>query len=50
MTTQPVADALLMAIWRCGEPDAFLHHSDQGNQYTSTHFGTLMEDIGGACK
>jgi transposase InsO family protein len=24
-----------MAIWRRGKPDALLHHSDQGSQYTS---------------
>lgn len=27
------ADALVMAIWRRGKPDALLHHSDQGSQY-----------------
>ncbi|MET4375011.1 hypothetical protein ABIA99_007744, partial [Bradyrhizobium sp. LB12.1] len=32
MTAQLVADALLMAIWRRGKPDALLHHSDQGSQ------------------
>lgn len=29
MTAQLVTDALIMAIWRRGEPDALLHHSDQ---------------------
>jgi putative transposase len=28
MTAQLVADALVMAIWRRGKPDALLHHSD----------------------
>jgi putative transposase len=28
MTAQLVADALMMAIWRRGKPDALLHHSD----------------------
>ncbi len=28
MTAQLVTDALLMAIWRRGKPDALLHHSD----------------------
>jgi putative transposase len=28
MTAQLVADALVMAIWRRGRPDALLHHSD----------------------
>jgi putative transposase len=35
MTAQLVTDALVMAIWRRGKPDALLHHSDQGSQYTS---------------
>jgi putative transposase len=29
MTAQLVADALLMAVWRRGKPNALLHHSDQ---------------------
>ena len=32
MTAQLVTDALLMAIWRRGKPDALLHHSDRGSQ------------------
>jgi putative transposase len=35
MTAQLVTDALVMAIWRRGKPDALLHHSDLGSQYTS---------------
>ena len=31
-TAQLVTDALMMAIWRRGRPDAVLHHSDQGSQ------------------
>jgi transposase InsO family protein len=31
MTAQLVTDALVMAIWRRGKPDALLHHSDQGS-------------------
>ena len=38
MTAQLVADALMMAIWRRGKPNALLHHSDQGSQYTSTTY------------
>ena len=49
MTAQLVADALLMAIWRRGKPDALLHHSDQGSQYTSDQFRRLMEDNGVTC-
>ena len=32
MTAQFVTDALVMAIWRRGKPDALLHHSDRGCQ------------------
>ena len=49
MTAQLVTDALLMAIWRRGKPDALLHHSDQGSQYTSEQFRRLMEDNGVTC-
>jgi transposase InsO family protein len=33
MTAQLVVDALLMAVWRRGKPDALMHHSDRGSQY-----------------
>jgi Integrase core domain len=46
MTAQLVTDALVMAIWRRGKPDALLHHSDRGNQYTSEQFQRLMTDHG----
>ena len=49
MEAQLVADALVMAIWRRGKPDALLHHSDQGSQYTSQQFQTLMRDNGVTC-
>lgn len=49
MTTQLVADALIMAIWRRGKPDALLHHSDQGSQYTSESFQQLMTEHGVTC-
>lgn len=49
MTAQLVADALVMAIWRRGSPDALLHHSDQGSQYTSEQFQKLMADYGITC-
>jgi len=35
MTAQLVTDALVMAIWRRGKPDALLHHSDRGSQTCS---------------
>ena len=43
---QLVTDALVMAIWRRGKPDALLHHSDQGSQYTREQFQRLMADNG----
>jgi putative transposase len=46
MTTQFVADALMMAIWRRGKPDAVTHHSDRGSQYTSEPFQRLMAEHG----
>lgn len=49
MTAQLVTDALVMAIWRRGKPDALLHHSDQGRQYTSEQFQRLMADNGVTC-
>lgn len=49
MTAQLVTDALIMAIWRRGKPDALLHHSDQGSQYTSEQFQRLMADNGVIC-
>jgi putative transposase len=49
MTAQPVADALIMAIWRRGRPVTLLHHSDQGSQYTSDQFQRLMADNGVSC-
>jgi putative transposase len=49
MTAQLVTDALVMAIWRRGKPDALVHHSDQGRQYTSEQFQKLMADHGVVC-
>jgi putative transposase len=49
MTAQFVTDALLMAIWRRGKPNALLHHSDRGSQYTSEQFQRLMADHGVTC-
>ena len=49
MTAQFVTDALVMAIWRRGKPDALLHHSDRGSQYTSEQFQRLMLDHGVTC-
>jgi transposase InsO family protein len=36
MTAQLVTDALVMAIWRRGKPDALLHHSDGGSRADSS--------------
>jgi transposase InsO family protein len=49
MTSQLVADALMMAIWRRGRPQKLLHHSDQGIQYTSEHFQGLLRENGVTC-
>jgi putative transposase len=42
MTAQLVVDALLMAIFRRGRPQAVMHHSNQGSQYTSENFQRLL--------
>jgi putative transposase len=49
MTSQLVADALMMAVWRRGRPQELLHHSDQGSQYTSEHFQKLLAEQGIVC-
>jgi len=36
MTSQLVADALMMAVWRRGKPVALLHHSKEANTPAST--------------
>lgn len=49
MTSQLVTDALMMAVWRRGQPDALLHHSDRGSQYTSDDFQRLLGELGVTC-
>ena len=49
MTAQLVTDALVVAIWRRGKPEAVLHHSDRGSQYTSEPFQRLLADHGVTC-
>ncbi len=49
MTAQLVADALVLAIWRRGKPDALLHHSDRGSQFASGQFQRLLADAGVSC-
>ena len=49
MTAQLVTDALVMAVWRRGKPEALLHHSDQGSQYASEQFPRLLADHGITC-
>jgi putative transposase len=49
MTAQLVTDALMMAVWRRGRPDAVLHHSDRGSQYTSDQFQRLLGELGVTC-
>ena len=38
-----------MAIRRRGKPDALLHHSVQGSQYTSQRFQELLAENGVTC-
>lgn len=45
MTSQLMADALMMAVWRRGKPMAVLHHSDEGSQYTSKQFQDLLRKV-----
>ena len=49
MTAQLVTEALVMAMWRRGKPEAVLHHSDRGSQYTSEPFQQLLADQGLSC-
>ena len=49
MSAQLVADALMMAVWRRGRPQALLHHSDQGCTYASEDYRTRLEAHGIAC-
>ena len=49
MTADLVAEALTMALWRRGKPEALMHHSDRGSQYTSDQFQRLMVEHGVAC-
>lgn len=49
MHAKMVTDALLMALWRRGRPSELLHHSDQGSQYTSEDFQSLLKAQGITC-
>ena len=49
MHAKTVTDALLMALWRRGEPKALMVHSDQGSQYTSEEFQRLLTAQGITC-
>lgn len=49
MSAQLVTDALTMAVWRRGTPEARLHHSDRGSQYTSESFQRLLQGLGVTC-
>ncbi|GAB2182060.1 hypothetical protein DLREEDagrD3_22830 [Denitratisoma sp. agr-D3] len=46
VTSQLVADALVMAVWRRGMSLSRLPYSDQGRQYTSEHFQGLLKELG----
>jgi putative transposase len=45
LRTELVLDALNMALWQ-RRPEAVVHHSDQGSQYTSLAFGRRCEEVG----
>ena len=50
MTTQLVADAMTMAVWRRRPKEAaLLTHSDQGSQYANELYQLLLEDNGIQC-
>ena len=49
ISTQLVTDAFVMTIWRRGKPEAVLHHSDRGSQYTNEPFQRLLADHGVTC-
>jgi putative transposase len=49
MDGRMVVDALQMAIGQRGKPIGLLHHSDQGRQYTSDDFQTLLASQGITC-
>ena len=45
LRTELVLDALNMALWQ-RRPEAVIHHSDQGTQYTSVAFGGRCKQAG----
>ena len=45
LRTELVLEALNMALWQ-RRPQAVIHHSDQGSQYTSLAFGRRCEEMG----
>jgi len=45
LRTELVLDALNMALWQ-RRPEAVVHHSDQGTQYTSIAFGLRCKEAG----
>lgn len=49
MQARMVTDALLMALWRRGRPAQLMLHSDQGSQYTSEEFQSLLKAEGITC-
>jgi putative transposase len=46
MTAQLVTDALMMAIWRRGKPQALLHHSDQAANTPASRFKSSWPTTG----
>jgi putative transposase len=46
LRTEPVIDALRMALWRRKPASGLIHHSDRGVQYTALSFGKRLEEAG----
>src|SRR5947207_14885136 len=46
LRSEPVVDALGMAVTRRRPQPGLVHHSDRGSQYTSLAFGKTMQDAG----
>lgn len=44
-----VMDAVMMAVWRCGNAGALLHHPDQGSHDTREQLQRRLADNGITC-
>ena len=46
LRTEPVVNALQMAVWRRKPAPGLVHRSDRGVQYTSLSFGERLKEVG----